>query len=158
MISLSIGGLEATTARLAALPETVAARLAVEVERLGGVLQDRVRRKLSGEVLRQRSGRLAGSISVAMERSGLAVAVTVGSDVPYAGIHEYGGVLPARGILPKSGRVLAFPWRGQQRFFCRVSLPAVTMPERSFLRSALEETTPEIRAAIEAAVQQAVMS
>jgi hypothetical protein len=52
--------------------------------------------------------------------------------------------------------VLAFPWRGQQRFFKRVSLPAVTMPERSFMRSALVETEPEIRAALEAAAFEAV--
>jgi phage gpG-like protein len=158
MISASIDGLDALTARLGALPQTLANRLAEEVERLSGVLRDRVERKLSGEVLQQKSGRLAASIAVAVERSGLAASATVGSDAPYAAIHEYGGVIPAREILPQSARAPAFPWRGQQRFFKRVSLPAVTMPERSFLRSALAETAPEIRAAIAAAAVEAMQA
>jgi phage gpG-like protein len=158
MITVSTPGLDAATDRLAVLPQTVAARLAQEVERLGGVLRDRVERNLSGAVLQQRSGRLAGSIAVDIERSGLAANATVSSDAPYAAIHEYGGVIPAHTILPQSARVLAFPWRGRQRFFKRVQLPAVTMPERSFMRSALDETAPEIRAALEAAAAEAMQA
>ncbi|MFZ2004892.1 MAG: hypothetical protein WAV02_07380, partial [Stellaceae bacterium] len=81
---------------------------------------------------------------------------TVSSDAPYAAIHEYGGTIPAGTILPQNARALAFPWRGQQRFFKRVTVPAVTLPERSFMRSALAETAPEIRAALETAAAQAV--
>jgi len=120
------------------------------------VLRDRVERNLSGAVLQQRSGRLAASIAVDVERSGLAATATVSSGSPYAAIHEYGGVIPARTILPQNARALAFPWRGQQRFFKRVQLPAVTMPERSFMRAALDETAPELRAAIEAAANEAL--
>jgi phage gpG-like protein len=156
MIDVSVNGLDTLAARFAALPRTLAARLAEEVERLGGVLRDRVERNLSGQVLQQKSGRLAGSIAVAVERSGAGASATVSSDAPYAAIHEYGGTIPARTILPQSARALAFPWRGQQRFFKRVTLPAVAVPERSFMRSALAETEPEIRAAIEASAYQAV--
>ena len=158
MISGSIVGLDALTALLGQLPRTLADRLAAEVERLGAVLRDRVERKLSGEVLRQRSGRLAGSIAVSVERAGFAASATVSSDVPYASIHEYGGTLPARTILPQSARALAFPWRGRQRFFKHVSLPAVAMPERSFMRSALDEVAPEIRAALEAVAAEATQA
>ncbi len=156
MIAVSIDGLDALTARLVALPQTLAERLAAEIERLSGVLRDRVERNLSGQVLQQRSGRLAGSIAVNVERSGSGVNATASSDAPYAAIHEYGGTIPAHTILPQSARALAFPWRGQQRFFKRVTLPAVTMPERSFMRSALDETAPEIQAAIQAAALEAV--
>ena len=151
MIGLSLSGFDPLTARLGALPETLAERLTQEVERL-----DRVERNLSGDVLRQRSGRLAASIAVNVARSGLRASATVDSDAPYAAIHEYGGTIPARTILPQSARALAFPWRGQQRFFKRVALPAVTLPERSFMRSALAETLPEIRAALEAAAFEMV--
>ena len=156
MIGASIGGLDTVVARLAALPQTLSERLAQEVERLGGVLRDRIERNLSGAVLQRRSGLLAGSIAVNVERAGLGVSASVTSDAPYAAIHEYGGTIPAHTILPQSARALAFPWRGQQRFFKRVQLPAVTMPERSFMRSALDETAPEIQAAIEAAALEAV--
>lgn len=154
MIDVSVTGLDEAAARLAALPQTLAARLAREVERLGGVLRDRVERKLSGEVLRRRTGRLAASIAVTVEPTAAGASATVGSDAPYAAIHEYGGTIPTRTILPQSARALAFPWRGRQRFFKRVALPAVTMPERSFMRSALAETAPEIRAAIAAAAAE----
>jgi phage gpG-like protein len=156
VISASIAGVDALTARLGVLPQTLTERLGQEVERLGGVLRDRVERNLSGAVLQQRSGRLAGSIAVNVGRAGLGVSASVSSDAPYAAIHEYGGTIPARTILPQSARALAFPWRGQQRFFKRVQLPAVTMPERSFMRSALDETAPEIRAAIQAAALDVV--
>jgi phage gpG-like protein len=156
VIQSAIQGLDALTGRLGALPQTLAERLVQEVERLGGVLRDRIERKLSGEVLQQRSGRLAGSIAVSAEQAGSGARVSVSSDAPYAAIHEYGGTIPARSILPQSARALAFPWRGQQRFFKRVSLPAVTLPERSFMRSALAETGPEIEAAIQQAALEAV--
>ena len=156
MIDVHVNGLDTLVARFAALPQTLAARLAQEVERLGGVLRDRVERNLSGQVLQQKSGRLAASIAVSVERTGSGASATVSSDAPYAAIHEYGGTIPAHTILPQSARALAFPWRGQQRFFKRVSVPAVTLPERSFMRSALAETAPEIRAAIENAAYEAV--
>jgi phage gpG-like protein len=156
MITASVTGLDALTDRLGALPETLSQRLAQEIDRLGGVLRDRVERNLSGAVLQQRSGRLAGSIAVDVARSGLGATATVSSDAPYAAIHEYGGTIPAHTILPRSARALAFPWRGQQRFFKRVTLPAVTMPERSFMRATLDETMPEIHAALEQAAFEAV--
>jgi phage gpG-like protein len=117
VITASTDGLDAELGRLAALPQSLAARLAQEVERLGDVLRDRVERNLSGGVLQRRSGRLAGSIAVDVQQSGLSATATVSSDPPYAAIHEYGGTIPARTVLPRSARALAFPWRGQQRFF-----------------------------------------
>ena len=156
MIDVTVTGLDQAASRFAALPQTLAARLAREVERLGGVLRDRVERKLSGEVLQRRSGRLAASIAVTVEPTGAGATATVSSDAPYAAIQEYGGTIPARTIVPQSARALAFPWRGRQRFFKRVTVPAVTMPERSFMRSALAETAPDIRTAIETAAARAV--
>lgn len=156
MIDVTVTDLDQAAARFAALPRSLAQRVAQEVERLGGMLRDRVERKLSGEVLQRRSGRLAASIAVAVEPTASGASATVSSDAPYAAIHEYGGTIPARTILPQSARALAFPWRGQQRFFKRVTVPAVTIPERSFMRSALAETAPEIRAAIATAANEAV--
>ena len=156
MIDVAVKGLDEVAARFAGLPQSLAARVAQEVERLGGVLRDRVERNLSGDVLQRRSGRLAASIAVTVEPTAGGASATVSSDAPYAAIHEYGGTIPARTILPQSARALAFPWRGQQRFFKRVTVPAVTMPERSFMRSALAETAPEIRAALEGAANEAV--
>jgi phage gpG-like protein len=154
MITVTVAGLDALTGRLGTVPQALAERLGQEGERLGDALRDRVERNLSGAVLQRRSGRLAASIAVDVQRSGLGASARVSSDAPYAAIHEYGGTIPAHTVLPQSARALAFPWRGRQRFFKRVSLPAVTMPERSFMRSALDEVAPEIYAAIAAAASE----
>ncbi|HTQ33570.1 MAG TPA: phage virion morphogenesis protein [Stellaceae bacterium] len=154
MITVSADGFDALSARLTALPQTLAARLTQEIERLGGTLRDRVERNLSGRVLQQRSGRLAASIAVDVEQVGIGARLSVSSDSSYAAIHEYGGIIPGRTILPRNARALSFPWRGEQRFFKRVSLPAVTMPERSFMRSALSETEADIQSAIAAAAAE----
>lgn len=143
-------------ARLDAMPRALAAGLAQEAGRLSEELRAAVEHNLSGAVLQQRSGRLAGSIALAVAQSGGAVTATIDSDAPYAAIHEYGGTIPAREILPRNARALAFPWRGRARFFKRVGLPPVRMPERSFMRSALAEMAPEIRGALEAAMLRAV--
>lgn len=143
-------------ARLGAVPVRLTAEMAVEATRIGGELRAAVERNLSGAVLRQRSGRLASSIDLSVQPRGGGVTASLGTDVPYAAIHEYGGTLPARTILPRGGRALAFPWQGRERFFKRVSLLPVTMPERSFLRAALAEMEPDIRATMAAAVARGV--
>jgi len=155
VITASVIG-DAALARLATMPEAVKERLAAAVDRLSQELRDAVERKLSGEVLRQRSGRLAASIDVNLTGTGGAIGARLSSDVEYAAIHEYGGTIAAREVLPRGARALAFPWKGRQHFFKRVELPTVTMPERSFLRSALDEMAPQIREAVAAAVREAV--
>lgn len=156
MITAALAGGDALMGRLGAMPARLGAELAREASRLGDELRTAVERNLSGGVLQQRSGRLAASIDLSVEQSGGAVSATLGSDVPYAAIHEYGGVIPAHQILPKSARVLAFPWQGREGVFRRVEMPAVQMPERSFLRSAFAEMEPEIRAAMADAASRAV--
>jgi phage gpG-like protein len=148
VITATLVGGDALAARLGALPAAMTAALAQATEGLGRALYARVERNLSGAVLQRRSGRLASSIQVDIRRSDSAVSAVLKTDIPYAAIHEYGGTLPARTILPKSGRALAFPWQGRERFFARVSVPPAAMPERSFMRSALEAMAPEIRATL----------
>ncbi len=148
MIEATVFGADALAARLDAVPQALATNLAQTAERLAGELSRRVRGNLSGAVLQQRSGRLAASVAVTVQPAGSGVTATVGSDAVYAAIHEYGGTLPARTIVPRNARALAFPWQGGERFFKHVAVPPVQMPERSFLRSALAAMTPEIRTAL----------
>ncbi|MBV9858752.1 MAG: HK97 gp10 family phage protein [Alphaproteobacteria bacterium] len=156
MINAAVVGEGALISRLGAMPRAIRERVEGAVGALAQDLRALIQRKLSGEVLQRRSGTLSGSIEVELVPQRDQVAATVATGVPYAGIHEYGGTIPAREVLPKSGRVLAFPWKGEQRFFKRVQLPQINLPERSFLRSALDEMAPEIRAALADAVREAV--
>ncbi len=70
----------------------------------------------------------------------------------YAAIYEFGGTIPPHQIIPDKAGALAFAIDGKQVFATRVNLPAVTMPERSYLRSSLAEMADEIREGLTEAV------
>jgi hypothetical protein len=70
VIAATVIGDAALAARLAAMPEAVKGGLARAVERLSQELRNTVQRKLSGEVLQQRTGRLASSLDVELTQSG----------------------------------------------------------------------------------------
>lgn len=112
-----------------------------------------VSQKLQGQVLNHRSGKLSRSIQQAVETEGTKVTGDVFSagDVKYAGIHEFGGVIPAHDIEAKNAKALAFMIDGKMVFAKRVHIPDVTMPERSYLRSSLADKKDEIVAGIQAA-------
>ena len=57
----TIEGLDALAARLEAMPGKLTAALGEEAARLGDELRAAVERNLSGGVLQQKTGRLAGS-------------------------------------------------------------------------------------------------
>jgi hypothetical protein len=57
--------------------------------------------------------------------------------------------------VPIKAKALAFALGGKQVFAARVNLPAVTLPERSYLRSSLAETAEEIEEEFGAAVLEA---
>jgi phage gpG-like protein len=70
----------------------------------------------SEDVLSVRTGRLRSSITPGVRQDGEDIIISLGTGVPYGPIHEYGGA------ILRGGKVV-----GQ-------------MPERSFLRRALEDT------------------
>ncbi len=153
MLSLSIDGAEALQARLDAFPAAVRNELAVKAQALSEALADKVRdEKLSGQVLNARSGALRDSIGAEVSNDGDEVSASVGSygDVKYAAIQEYGGKTGAHEILPVKGKVLAFLVGGALRFARKVEHPGSVIPERSYLRSSLDEMSAEIVAALAA--------
>ena len=126
--------------------QTSMARLVLELTR-------RIKKdKLSGQVLKNRTGTLRRSISPSVSSSGTTVTGTVGTNVEYATIHEFGGKTAAHDILPKRGRALAFNWKGKDVVFRKVHHPGSVFPERSFMRTALKEMEPEILAEFERAI------
>lgn len=133
-------------AALAELPERLREALAAKASALAAALEAKVQQKLAGGVLNARSGALARSIVTTIEEtsSGIAVSIASNGDVKYAAIHEFGGTIPPHQIVPDKARALAFAVAGKQVFATRVNLPAVAMPERSYLRSSLAEMAEEI--------------
>ncbi len=155
MLALSLR--DRASASLAEMPERIRISLAEKAAVLVDQLEAKVRQKLDGGVLNTRSGALARSIVTVIEDApaGISVQIAASGDVKYAAIHEFGGTIPPHQIIPDKARALAFAIGGKQAFATRVNLPAVTMPERSYLRSSLAEMAGEIRDAMTGAVVDA---
>jgi phage gpG-like protein len=145
------------SAALAAMPDLVRQALLSKITMLAAALQAKIQQKLSGGVLNARTGALARSIVATVDNTGADIAVRIGpsADIKYAAIHEFGGVIPPHEIVPNKTKALAFAVGGKQVFAKRVNLPAVTMPERSYLRSSLEEMAGEITEGLSDAVIEA---
>lgn len=153
-----LGGDELKRAMAQAAPRLVPS-LTQAIGRLVLTLQRNVKAdKLSGQVLKVRTGRLRRSINARIEGANTEqVSGTVGTNVSYARAHEYGftGTVNVRQSL-----------RMQKQAFGRAITPVqvtvrahtrqVSLPERSFLRSALAEMQPQITAALRGAVTEAV--
>jgi phage gpG-like protein len=151
MFALEVDGLQDASARLEAYPAALTAALDDKAAELAAALVDLVQNdKLSGAVLSIRSGALRDSIvaSVSADADGVAASVGSEGDVKYAAIQEYGGKTSAHEILPVKAQALAFVIDGVQHFARRVEHPGSLIPERSYLRSSLDDMQGEILAAL----------
>jgi len=99
--------------------------------------------KLSGQVLKVRSGRGRRSINQRVTVFGESVVGRVGTWVDYMAAWEKGFTLPARDIYPV--KAMALFWPGAAHPVARVHQPARTVQARPFLRPALDEMRPEIQ-------------
>lgn len=86
--------------------------------------------QLSGNPLKVRSGRLRSSISAFTARTATGVEGTVGTNVPYARIHEYGGE-----ITPKKGQYLTIPLAAALTGAGVLRKPARDWPDTFVMRS-----------------------
>ena len=158
MITAKLSGDAAAVDRLRAMRADAVAGVARMVARLGLDLQSTVQQnKLAGQLLRVRSGKLRDSIAVRTEESGTTVTASVYSDLDYAAAQEYGffGTVGVRAglrqiqeafgrpIVPKTIDVGAYDRR-------------MDLPQRSFLRSALDDMAPEIEEQIADVLREAV--
>lgn len=89
------------------------------------VVNRTVRHHLSGQTLNRKTGTLAKSINYKLQNDHVS---KVGSNVVYAAIHEFGGI-----IRPVTARALVFKVKDQW-----VTTQKVTIPERPYLKPALD--------------------
>ena len=157
MFALEVRGLDEASARFDAYPAALQAALGAKATELATTLADLVKNKLSGAVLNTSSGALRDSIAAGVTADSDGVLASVGSegDVKYAAIQEYGGKTSAHEILPVKGDVLAFVSGDGQRFARRIEHPGSVIPERSYLRSSLEDMKDEILAALASTAAEA---
>jgi len=158
VLSVELTGDKELIARLEALPDELRIALNRKVTALTLKLEAKIKGKLSGEVLKVRTGNLRRSIHSRVEQTATSVTGTALSsgDVKYAGIHEYGGQTKAHIIEAKNGKALAFQMGGKQVFARRVHHPGSKIPERSYLRSSLKDMRDEIITGLNEAVAEVV--
>jgi HK97 gp10 family phage protein len=155
MLNIVITGDREVIQRFEAMATKVHTALLAEITKQALDLQAHVvRDKLQGQVLNHITGRLQSSIMHEVNDNGKSIIGRVYSNnsVNYAAIHEFGGTVPDR--YPVNGKALHWMSGGQDVFakFAR----GFTMPERSFLRSSLEDYKSRIIDGMTAAVQKAV--
>lgn len=158
MIDFTITGDEAVIGRLRAMPPRIQAAITATMQRemigLSGYIKAE---KLSGQVLKTRTGTLRRKVNARVTASETAVTGQVGVQLAYAAIHEYGfdGTEQVRAhtrtIHQAFGHALASPVVVQVQSFSR----HMKMPERSFLRAGLRERAPGILSALETAATEA---
>jgi phage gpG-like protein len=162
MISGSIIGDRELVKKLGVMPARAKAAIDATVQALGFELEAYVKaRKLTGQVLKVRTGRLRASISqssaqrggdsrsrfVSTENSATAI---VGTNVIYGAAWEFGS--RAHDIVPLRAKALRFEIGGQVLFRRRVTKPA--QAPRPFLRPSLQEMKPHIIERIEATLRR----
>lgn len=156
-IAITIAGGDALVAKLAALPDALAAQLGTAFALIADQLYAQVEENLSGAVVNSISGTLQAAITEASDES----SATVGLDsdaAPYGAALEFGASIPAQLIAAKNAKALAFVVGGSQVFAKHVMHPAFVLPPHSFLRSALADLAPDALAMLEDAVAAALAS
>jgi phage gpG-like protein len=106
--------------------------------------------------LNVKSGRLRSSIRSFVEERPDEITVTFGSDVPYAAIHEFGGVTPPHKIEARRADVLSFMLGGKRVFARSVNHPGSHIRPRPFLTPGVEDEAPKYEAAIMSVLERAV--
>ena len=153
MLNAYVVGSEQVARSFRTMPDIILGRIEAVTEKFCLDLSARVKaRKLTGQVLNVRTGRLRRSIHHELTRTSTKVQGAVGTNVEYARIHEYGGtfqVPPHNRLITQAwGKDLGFPvWQSVRGHSRRV-------PARSFLRVAYSEMRADYRRRIDAALRQ----
>jgi len=114
--------------------------------------------KLSGQVLRNITGRLRRSITFQTIERPDSTTATVGTNVEYAHALEYGfkGPVNVREHLRMQKVAFGRPMKDPRQVTVRAHTMNMNVPGRSFLRSSLAEKADEIRSGYEHAIQRAL--
>lgn len=164
-------------ARLAAMGGKVRSNLLRVIRSLTLEVEARVKQKLSGDVLHVRTGLLRSSITSRTQVEGDSVVGSVGTNVSYARVHEFGfnGVVTVAAHIRRTQaqmRRATYSVKGKdgERIYkvrqtgkfgksagavtVKTHQRHVNLPERSFLRSSLNEIADKARADILMAVRE----
>ena len=156
MINLSLVGGANVIRQFEKFPPSLATELRNTIQTLSFQLQSKVQQdKLSGQVLKTKTGTLRRSISHRTHDSGNATYGVVGTNSNYGMMHEFG--FKGTENIKSHLRTIKMAW-GKSIKPRQVTVKAhtrkVDYPERSFLRSALKEMETQIVTEIDTTVQR----
>lgn len=135
MIDIQVTGAEELRLRLTSMTDKMIVSLQRGMTTAMIELQAYVKNsKLSGQVLRVKTGNLRSSINQQVDVNGEVVTGSVGTNVIYGRVHEYGGNFT--------------------RFGKKAGDYTVHFPERSFLRSSLQDRRDIILATLENSIKE----
>lgn len=175
-IDVKVEGGEIVARWLGRMPERITPALIKALNAYVIDLRDHVvTQKLSGQVLKVRTGALRSSfMPVFARRKGGMIWAGVGTNVKYARIHELGGT-----ITPKRAKALTVPMPGvrgrakdyEDTFIAKGMIfqrqekgiealfalkKSVTMPSRPYIVPSIEETAPLLEAALDKAINETI--
>lgn len=158
MIEAQVTGDTVVAYRMRRLPASTREEIRVAIGRLTLRLQRRVMRdKLSGQVLKVRTGTLRRSINQVVLDEADGVAGIVSTNVKYGRLHEYGlkGEVTVKAHLRTIKKAF-----GKSITPMQIAVKQHTaqrdLPKRSFLRTALEDIAPQVRPELEKAIARAI--
>lgn len=97
--------------------------------------------KLSGQVLRVRTGMLRSSfLPMLAQRIGNTIIAGLTSNIHYWRIHEFGGKTRPHTIFPRNKKALHFFVKGNEVFATKVDHPGSLIPARPYVRPSIIET------------------
>lgn len=158
MIDIKLVGDRELVGRLTSLPSAIRRELTIEMQKQGLALQRHVQLdKLSGQVLHVVSGVLRSSINLKIDQHENSIVASVGTNVRYAAVHEYGfdGNVNVR-AFDRTVNVVFGRAVGSTVQHVRAHVRHMRIPERSYLRSALADMQAQISEAMAAAVRRAI--
>lgn len=135
----------------------VLAALRNELEKQTGMLANYIRaQKLSGQVLKNRTGNLRNAVQNNVTAAGpiLTGTVFVDNTAPYGAYQEHGASIPER--RPVNAKALRWYVGGSPVFAMRAK--AFTLPPRPFMAPSLQEKSAEINAALQGTASQVIKS
>ncbi|MBU0517271.1 MAG: HK97 gp10 family phage protein [Proteobacteria bacterium] len=120
------------------------------------IVADEIIDHLSGEFLKVQTGRLRSSIIIG--GTGREDEARIWTNVEYAAIHEFGGIINRPEMVAKPGRVFVFPVAGRMVFTRRIRPTRIVMPARRYVSIAVEDTKEEVLEYIASEVRELVES
>jgi len=155
-IVVKVVGTEEVVAKMRGRSASVSRLLMAAVQTQAIRVQARVKSQklVGGNPLHSRTGKLRRSIHATTKQEGDLITGFVGSNVKYAAVHELGLLITVRAHL----RMVTQAWGKTLKNPHKVNVRSheVQYPERSFLRSSLNELSPSIKEALTSAVNRAL--